>query len=139
MSRLRCYLICYFLPEAALLLAAHRAFISWESRFRPAGVIPPRRRPRFFALFACPALTRAQRARTAAAIFARAAADNLWRPALRLGGVATPTPQPTALTKLTSRRCSVSIWRRSDSARSNCHVERFMGSLDRVRSLQLQE
>jgi hypothetical protein len=29
----------YLLPP--FLLAAHRAFINWESRFRPAGVIPP--------------------------------------------------------------------------------------------------
>jgi hypothetical protein len=29
----------YFPPP--FLLAAHRAFINWESRFRPAGVIPP--------------------------------------------------------------------------------------------------
>ena len=34
----------------ALLLAAHRAFISWDNLLRPAAVIPPRRRPPFFAV-----------------------------------------------------------------------------------------
>ena len=62
----------FFLPEAASLVAAHRAFISWESLFRPAGVIPP-----FFlnGLTSFPALILVQRALAAAASLARVAAD----------------------------------------------------------------
>lgn len=62
---------------AALLLAAQRAFISWESLFRPAGVIPP-----FFlaGVVFLPAFSFAQRALAAAASFARVAADIRRRP-----------------------------------------------------------
>jgi hypothetical protein len=67
----------YFLP-VSFLMAAQRAFISWDRRFRPAGV-----RPLFFCpgtvvgVLALAAFTRAQRARAAAAILARVAADIL--------------------------------------------------------------
>jgi hypothetical protein len=58
---------------AAFLLAAQRAFISWDSFLLPAGVSPP-----FFFLGAAPflpALILAHRALVAAASFARVAAD----------------------------------------------------------------
>src|SRR4029453_17580895 len=64
-----------YLPPL-FLLAAHRAFINWESRFRPAGVIPPfflARKP--FAVVFGPAFILAQRALAAAASLARVAAD----------------------------------------------------------------
>jgi hypothetical protein len=64
-----------YLFAAALLLAAQRAFINWESLFRPAAVIPP-----FFlgAVVFIPAFCLAQRAFAAAASLARVAAD-MWR------------------------------------------------------------
>ena len=57
--------VAYF--EPAFLLAAQRAFISWESFLRPAGVSCP-----FFLVGAAPPVPRllAQRARAAAASFA---------------------------------------------------------------------
>lgn len=67
----------YFLT-ASFLLAAQRAFISWDRRFRPAGVRPPFFCPRtVVAVPALSAFTLAQRARAAAAILARVAADIL--------------------------------------------------------------
>jgi hypothetical protein len=67
------WVVCYFLP-AALLLAAHRAFISWESLFRPAGVSPP-----FFLLASLTPVrfSFAHRAFAAADSFAFVAADIL--------------------------------------------------------------
>jgi hypothetical protein len=62
-----------YLFASAFLLAAQRAFISWESFLLPAGVSPP-----FFFFGAAaflPALILAQRALVAAASFARVAAD----------------------------------------------------------------
>ena len=67
-----------YVLTASFLLAAQRAFISWDRRFRPAGV-----RPLFFCpdivvgVPALPAFTLAQRARAAAASLARVAADIL--------------------------------------------------------------
>ena len=95
----------YFLLPFAFLLAAQRAFINWESRLRPAAVIPPLRFPPLFAAFVppLPALTRAQRARAAAAIFARAAADIRRLPPRRPLVVAAPAVPPTNPLKRLSR------------------------------------
>ncbi|MEY2527198.1 MAG: hypothetical protein QOE73_1969 [Verrucomicrobiota bacterium] len=71
----------YFFP-AALFLAAHLAFISCDSFLRPAAEIPFLRE---FLVWLVPGFDRfcfAQRARAAAAIFARVAADI--RPLLEL-------------------------------------------------------
>lgn len=67
--------VCVYFFCAALLLAAHRAFISWESLFLPAAVSPPF----FFAVFVAVVLPFlfAHRALAAAAIFARVAAEIL--------------------------------------------------------------
>ena len=94
---------------AALLLAAHRAFMSCESLFRPAGVSPP------FFRAVLPGLVPfsfAHRARIAAAIFARACGDIFGGPALdaeRDGAV----PRSEV-----SRFFRVSICRRIESASS---------------------
>src|SRR5262249_56729677 len=124
-------------PSAAFLFPAEGFLINEENLSTPPIVTPPRRRSLFFALLAFPrpALTRAHLARAAAAIFARAAADILRRPALRWGEVAAPTPQPTLLTKLTSRRSNASIWRRIDKALSKFRVDKSIGGLDRWKSL----
>ena len=98
------------MPGALLLAAAHRAFISWESLFRPAGVSPP--------FFRVVALTEvrfrfAHRAFAAADSFALVAADILRR-TLSIGRFGTK------LSKMEARRFSrVPIWRRIESASSN--------------------
>jgi hypothetical protein len=96
---------------AALFLAAHRAFISWESLFRPAGVSPP------FFRAALPTPVRflfAHRALIAAAIFARACGDIVRLPLLDVERDAGGVPNSEA-----KRFCKVSIWRRTESASSN--------------------
>ena len=62
--------VAYFPPD--FLLAAQRAFISWESFLRPAGVSAP-----FFLAGAAPPVPRllAQRARAAAESFALVAGE----------------------------------------------------------------
>ena len=106
--------LVYFLT-ASFLLAAQRAFISWDRRFRPAGV-----RPLFFCpgtvagVPALPAFTLAQRARAAAAILARVAADILWGPLLAVEA------EETALPSIEARRfSSVSILLRIERASSS--------------------
>jgi hypothetical protein len=101
----------YFLP-AAFFRAAHRAFINWESLFRPAGVIPP-----FFpAAVVRPVLPLAfwfaQRARAAADNLARVAADILRLPVLGVNRVEVP-PRIDA-----SRLSKASIRRRIETASS---------------------
>ena len=96
--------------RAAFFLAAHRAFISWESLFRPAGVSPP-----FFRVAALtPVRFRfAHRAFAAAESFALVAAD-IPRRMLSVDRFGTK------LSKMEARRFSrVPIWRRIDSASSN--------------------
>jgi hypothetical protein len=96
-----------YLP-ALFLLAAHRAFINWESRFRPAGVIPP-----FFTAgfaFVWPFIL-AQRALAAAASLARVAAGIGRRPPL---AVAEPALEPARIEE--RRFCRVSICRRIETA-----------------------
>jgi len=99
---------CYFLP-AAFLLAAHRAFISWESLFRPAGVSPP-----FFrvVLMAMGRFRLAHRAFAAAESFALVAADILFPPVLN-------AERDKAVPRSEARRLSrVPICRRIESASS---------------------
>jgi|SRR5882724_3788152 len=102
--------VCYFFPATALLVAAHRAFISWESLFRPAGVSPP------FFRAALPTPLRfsfTHRAFAAADSFALVAADILFPPALTAKG-------DKAVPRSEARRFSkVSIWRRIESTSSN--------------------
>jgi hypothetical protein len=94
---------------AAFLLAAQRAFISWESLFRPAAVMPPFFLARVVFL---PALIFAQRALAAAASFARVAADIRRRPPL--AGTLAGAPL-----KIEERRLSkASICRRIETASS---------------------
>ena len=96
-----------YLP-APFLLAAHRAFINWERRFRPAGVIPP-----FFTVgfaFVWPFIL-AQRALAAAASLARVAAGIGRRPPL---AVAAPARAPARIEE--RRFCRVSICRRIETA-----------------------
>ena len=99
---------------AAFLLAAHRAFINWESLFRPAGVIPP-----FFLAgiaFVWPFIL-AQRALAAAASLARVTADIRRRPP----GVATPAGGPP---KIEERRFSrLSICRRIETASCKASID----------------
>jgi hypothetical protein len=105
----RTRVVCYFLP-AALLLAAHRAFISWESLFRPAGVSPP-----FFCAAAVTPVRflSAHRAFAAAESFALVAADILFPPALN-------AERDKAVPRSEARRFfKVPIWRRIKSASSN--------------------
>src|SRR5260370_25476840 len=76
MNPLWTWVVLFLLP-ACFLLPARRAFITWESLFRPAGVIPP-----FFLAVVVrpifsPAFSLAQRALAAAASLARVAADIL--------------------------------------------------------------
>jgi hypothetical protein len=90
------------------LRAAHRAFINWESRFRPAGVIPP-----FFTAGVAfvRAFILAQRALAAAASLARVAAGIGWRPPL---AVAEAAREPARIEE--RRFCRVSICRRIETA-----------------------
>ena len=96
-----------YLPPP-FLLAAHRAFINWESRFRPAAVIPP-----FFTAgvaFVWPFIL-AQRALAAAASLARVAAGIGRRPPLAAAGL---TREPARIEE--RRFCRVSICRRIETA-----------------------
>jgi hypothetical protein len=97
---------CYFLP-AAFLLAAHRAFISWESLFRPAGVSPPF----FCATLLTPVRFRlAHRAFAASESFALVAADIFFSPVLN-------DERDKAVPRSEARRLSrASSWRRAKSA-----------------------
>ena len=99
----------YFRPPA-LFLAAHRAFMSCESLFRPAGVIPP-----FFrADLLTPVRFRiAHRAFAATESFALVAADILFPPVLN---AERDKPVPRSEARRFSR---VSICRRIESASSN--------------------
>jgi hypothetical protein len=96
-----------YLP-APFLLAAHRAFINWESRFRPAGVIPP-----FFTAGVAfvRAFILAQRALAAAASLARVAAGIGWRRPLAVAELAR---EPARIEE--RRFCRVSICRRIETA-----------------------
>jgi len=102
-------------------------------------VIPPLRRPLFLAPpFAPPrALTRAQRARAAAAIFALAAADIRRLPPLREPTVAPPPPAPP--TNPLNRLSNASIWRRIDKACSKFRVDKSIDVFDRVNFFLMQE
>ena len=100
-----------YLPEP-FLLAAHRAFINWESRLRPAGVIPP-----FFVAgvaFVWPFIL-AQRALAAAASLARVAAGIGRRPPFAVAELAR---EPDRIEE--RRFCRVSICRRIETA--SCRV-----------------
>ena len=102
--------VCYFLPAAVLLIAAHRAFISWESLFRPAGVSSP-----FFraALLTPLRFSFTHRAFAAAESFALAEADILFPPVLN-------AERDKTVPRSEARRFSkVPIWRRIKSASSN--------------------
>jgi hypothetical protein len=102
-----------YLPPL-FLLAAQRAFINCESRFRPAGVIPPFfLAPKPFGVVFWPAFIFAQRALAACASLARVAAD-IPRP-LR---VARAVGEPPRIEE--RRFCSVSICRRIETA--SCKV-----------------
>ena len=100
----------YFFP-LAFLLAAHRAFISWESLLRPAAVIPPP----FLLVDAVAALPFffAHRALIAAAILARLSADILRLP-LRVEVV-----EGAAARREPRRFSSVAICRRMPTASSS--------------------
>ena len=86
----------YFRPPA-LFLAAHRAFMSCESLFRPAGVSPP------FFCAGLPTPVRflfAHRALIAAAIFARACGDIVRLPVLDAErDEAVPNSEPRRLSR----------------------------------------
>ena len=102
-------LVCYFFA-AALFLAAHRAFISWESLFRPSGVSPPL----FRAALLTPVRFRfAHGAFAAAESFAFVAADIFFPPLLN-------AERDKAVPRSEARRFSrVPICRRIESASSN--------------------
>ena len=103
---------------AAFLLAAHRAFINWESRLRPAAVIPP-----FFlagVVFFCPFFL-AQRALAAAASLARVAAGIRRRPAPPLTALAG---EPDRIEE--RRFCRVSICRRIETASCRASTDMSM-------------
>jgi hypothetical protein len=107
-----------YLP-AALLLAAQRAFISWESLLRPAGVIPPFFLARVVFL---PALILAQRALAEAASFARVEADMRLRPPRFEGLAGAPL-------RIEERRLSnASICRRIETASSKVATDISMGA-----------
>jgi hypothetical protein len=102
-------IVSYLFP-AAFLLAAHRAFISWESLFRPAAVSPP-----FFraALLTPVPFRFAHRAFAATESFLLVAAEILRRP-VRVDRLRAE------LSKIEARRFSkVPICRRIESASSN--------------------
>ena len=116
----------------AFRLAAQRAFINCERRRRPAAVIPLPFLP-FEAAFAPPrpARKRAHLARAAAAILARAPADNRrLPPPPRRAGAAVAVPPPVDPTNPLSRRSNASIWRRIDKACSKFRVDK---SIERFR------
>jgi len=100
---------------AAFLLAAHRAFINWESLFRPAGVIPP-----FFLAgiaFVWPFIL-AQRALAAAASLARVAAGIGRRPPLPVAALAG---EPARIEE--RRFCRVSICWRIETASCKASID----------------
>lgn len=105
-------------------LAARRAFMRSLSFFRAAGDILPRRRVLAFPALAVvvpafrPPRARAQRARAAAAIFARVAADIVRRPVVLLLEVEVEVDRPPP-TNAASRCSRASIWRRTPTASSN--------------------
>ena len=93
---------------AALFLAAHRAFMSCESLFRPAAVNPP-----FFRADLLMPFRFAHRAFAAAESFALVAADILFPPVLN-------AERDKGVPRSEARRFSrVPICRRIDSASSN--------------------
>ena len=106
---IRTQLVCHFFL-AALFLAAHRAFMSCESFFRPAGVIPP------FFRADLPTAVRfcfAHCAFAEAESFALVAADILFPAVLN-------AERDKAVPRSEARRFSkVLIWRRIKSASSN--------------------
>ena len=105
-------LLYFFAP--ALRLAAQRAFISWESLFRPAAVIPPFRLGEVVFI---PAFCLAQRAFAAAASLARVAADMRRRPP-RVEGAGEEPP------RIDERRFSkASICRRIEMASCKALVD----------------
>src|SRR5207253_11056787 len=134
-----------YLPWA-LRRAAQRAFIICESLRRPASLMPPLRAARLGAALvldaAAPprsALIRAQRARAAAAIRARPAADivPLRRPvvaAARLVAIPPPPPRAPAPpapppSRLESWFRSWSICLRKATASSSCLTDRSMAGV----------
>src|SRR5207249_9792481 len=130
------FIIGYF-PD--LRRAAQRAFIISLSFLRAAADIRPRRRdflpPPPPALR--PPLTRAQRARAAAAILARVAADMVRRrrrlpPPVFAPALLVARPPPT---KPANRRSRASIWRRKETACSNCLSDKSMTTFLAVRQL----
>ena len=110
----------------AFLLAAQRAFISWESRRRPAAVRPPFFLARPARAVPFPPFCLAQRALAAAASLARVAADTLRCPAGReLPRLAErDVPPPIKEAKRFSRE---SICRRSETACSKFLRDKSMG------------
>jgi hypothetical protein len=103
--------VAYYVARrpTAFLLAAQRAFISWESLFRPAGVIPPF----FLGVVFIPAFCLAQRALASAASLARVADDIRRRPP-RVEGPGAEVP------RIDERRFSkASICRRIEMASSS--------------------
>jgi len=117
-----------YLREAALLLAAHLAFIASESFFLPAAVSPP-----FFlagALAGVVPFRRAQRLRAAAASFARVAADIGLRARDRLlaAGALAAALEPPPEKSAANRRSSVLICCLSETASVNFVRDKSMGS-----------
>jgi len=98
--------------RSALRRSAQRAFIKSESLFRPAALSRRLRGARVAVVFERPrrALSRAQRALAAAAIFARAAADSCRRPPPVF---AAPARRPS---KLARRLSSALMCLRIDTA-----------------------
>src|SRR5437763_16083241 len=134
---LNCCFRLRYLP--ALRRAAQRAFIISLSFFRAAADMRPRRRdflPPPPALR--PPLTRAQRARAAAAILARVAADIVRRlrclppPPVFAPALVVVRPPPT---NPANRRARASIWRRKETACSNCLRDKSMTTVLAVRQL----
>jgi hypothetical protein len=98
---------------AAFLLAAHRAFMSWESLLRPAAVSPPFLLNPAFPPALLPPFCLAQRALAAADNLARVAAEIVRRPP-------ADDARAEVLPRIEARRLSrVSICRRIATASSN--------------------
>jgi len=110
----------------AFLLAAQRAFISWERRRRPAAVRPPFFLARPARAVTFPPFCLPQRALTAAASLARVAADALRCPPGRElpPPAQRDVPPPTKEAKRFSRE---SICRRSETACSKFLRDKSMG------------
>lgn len=119
--------------RSAFLRAAQRAFIRSESLFRPAALS---RRLRGAAPFEPPrrALSLAQRALAAAAIFARAAAERGRRPPPL--GLAPAVRPPN---KLENRRSSAVICLRIDNACSKAASDKSIDSRNRLELSVLQD